>query len=269
MRRFPTTLLLFLLATPLLPADPPAPNAPRLVGHRGLIRHAPENTLAGFSACLDLRVGFELDVRRTKDGQLVCLHDADLKRTTGTAAKLADLTLAEVKKLDAGSRFDPAFAGERVPTLEEVFALLGERKVDVLVALDLKEESVEADVVRLAKKHEVLGKVVCIGRAIENPAVRRNLHAADPKAPAARLAKSPDDLPAVLADPDADWAYVRFLPTPEQVAKVHAAGKRIFLAGPLVAGREPDNWLKARTAGVDAILTDYPLDCRAAWRTTK
>src|SRR3569623_1559747 len=52
------------------------------VGHRGLIQHAPENTLAGFAACIGLKIGFELDVRRTRDGRLVCIHDATVARTT-------------------------------------------------------------------------------------------------------------------------------------------------------------------------------------------
>jgi glycerophosphoryl diester phosphodiesterase len=249
-------------------ADEPArPTAqpPRLVGHRGLIRHAPENTLAGFAACIELRLGFELDVRRTRDGHLVCLHDDDVQRTTNGQGKVSESTLAELRQLDAGAWFDPAFAGQRLPTLEEVFVLLKERQAtQVLVALDLKidDETVEADVVRLAKKCGVLGQVVCIGRAISEPAVRKQLRAADPKTPAAVLAQKAEDLPAALEDAHADWVYVRFVPTAEQAAKVHRAGKRVFLSGPLVSGREPENWRRAREAGVDAILTDFPLDCR-------
>jgi hypothetical protein len=102
---------------------------PWLIGHRGLIRHAPENTLAGFAACIDLRLGFELDVRRTRDGHLVCLHDDDVQRTTNGKGKVANLSLAEVRKLDAGAWFDAVFAGQRVPTLDEVFALLKARRV--------------------------------------------------------------------------------------------------------------------------------------------
>jgi glycerophosphoryl diester phosphodiesterase len=234
-----------------------------------MIRHAPENTLAGFAACIELRLGFELDVRRTRDGHLVCLHDDDVKRTTNGKGKVAEMTLAELRKLDAGAWFDPAFAGQRVPTLEEVFGLLQDRQAtDALVALDFKidDEAVESDVVRLAKKHGVLGQVVCIGRAISEPAVRQKLRAADPKTPVAKLASKAEDLPAALEHVHADWVYVRFVPTPEQVARVHRAGKRVFLSGPLVSGKEPDNWRKAREAGVDAILTDFSLDCRQVTR---
>src|SRR5262245_49120082 len=84
---------------------------PVLVGHRGLPTHAPEETLATFNACIDLRVGVELDVRRTRDGQLVCLHDATVDRTTDGKGKVADLSLRELRQLDAGKKFDPAFTG--------------------------------------------------------------------------------------------------------------------------------------------------------------
>ena len=59
---------------------------------------------------------------------------------------------------------------------------------------------------------------------------------------------------------------MRFIPTVEDVKKIHDAGKRVFLVGPLVMGNEPANWAKGRAAGVDAMLTDYPLECRASWR---
>lgn len=243
---------------------------PVIIGHRGLLHHAPENTLAGFAACLDLRIGFELDVRRTRDGQLVCLHDDNVKRTTGTAGKVADLNLAELQQLDAGRGFDSAFAGERVPTLEAVFRLLAREKKDrTLVALDLKidDAMLTTDVVQLAKKHGVLGNVMCIGLAISDPAVRRKLRQADPQTPVAVLANTAGDLPKALADADGDWVYVRFLPTAEQVAQIHRAGKRVFLVGVLVSGREPENWLWARNVGVDALLTDFPLECRQLWRS--
>ena len=245
--------------------------APRIVGHRGLMRHAPENTLTGFAACIHTRLGFELDIRRTKDGVLVVLHDDDVKRTTDGKGSVASFTLAELQKLDAGKWFGAEFAGERVPTLDAVFAMVKKLGSGVLIALDIKveDESIEADVVALAKKHGVLPKVVCIGATISDAKVRAKLRKADAKTPVAVLANKLEDLEAALADKNADWIYVRFVPTSEQVKKIHAQGKRVFMVGPLVAGNEPDNWRRARDAGVDAILTDYPLECQALWRTLK
>ena len=76
------------------------------------------------------------------------------------------------------------------------------------------------------------------------------------------LAEQAEPLPAALEDPHGDWVYARLVPTAEQVAKVHRSGRRVFRSGPLVSGREPENWRKARDAHVDATLTDLPLDCR-------
>ncbi|MEV0369594.1 glycerophosphodiester phosphodiesterase family protein [Streptomyces sp. NPDC050636] len=97
------------------------------VAHRGASAYAPENTLASIDAAD--RLGFrwvENDVQRTKDGELVILHDNTLARTTDVEQvfpdrspwKVADFTLNEIEKLDAGSWFSPEFKGERVPTLE-------------------------------------------------------------------------------------------------------------------------------------------------------
>lgn len=238
---------------------------PRIVGHRGLMLHAPENTRAGFAACIHLRIGFELDIRRTKDGVLVCVHDDDVKRTTHGKGKVADLTLAELRKLDAGRWFDPAFAGEKAPTLDEVFALLkASGQTDILVALDIKveDDTLAGDVVALAKKHGVLGQVMCIGLAITDPKMRAKLRAADAKTPIAVLAEKSEDLAKALAEKNADWIYVRFIPTPEQVREIHEQKKRVFAVGKLFAGNEPENWRRALDAGVDAILTDYPLECQ-------
>ncbi len=96
-----------------------------VVGHRGWPQAYPENTLASFRAALALGVdAVELDVHLTKDGRLVVMHDQDTERTTGVPGSVRDMTLDEVKRLDAGRRFGAEFAGERVPTLEEVMALV-------------------------------------------------------------------------------------------------------------------------------------------------
>ena len=77
---------------------------PLLVGHRGLVRHAPENTLPNFAACVELGIGFELDLYSTRDDQLVIIHDEKLHRTTnGPDRSVREFTLAELKALDAGS----------------------------------------------------------------------------------------------------------------------------------------------------------------------
>jgi glycerophosphoryl diester phosphodiesterase len=96
----------------------------RIVAHRGAATVAPENTMAAFRAARDLGAdGIELDVHATADGELVVLHDFTVDRTTDGTGRIFELPMAEVGRLDAGSWFGTAFAGEPVPRLSEVLAL--------------------------------------------------------------------------------------------------------------------------------------------------
>jgi glycerophosphoryl diester phosphodiesterase len=257
-------LLLYLVAAG--PHAVAAEGRPLAVAHRGLLRHAPENTLASFRACLELRLGFEFDVQATKDGRLVCIHDDTVDRTTDGTGRVAELTLAEIRRLDAGSWFDPMFAGQKVPTVEEVLKLVAEyRQNNFLVAVDLKAENVARDVVRLAEEYGILHRLLFIGRAISEPSVRDQLKRASAKALTAAVANSAEEFSRTLTAPDADWVYVRFLPSREQIEAVHRAKKRAFIAGQTVSGNVPENWRLAADVGVDAVLTDYPLELRAAF----
>ena len=103
------------------------------VGHRGAMRFAPENTLAGFDKAIEMGARVvEIDVRMTADGHFVVMHDARVDRTTDGRGPVARLTLAEIKALDAGSWFAPEFTGERVPTLREALRhVKGRAGVDI------------------------------------------------------------------------------------------------------------------------------------------
>ncbi|BFO20579.1 hypothetical protein SHKM778_69670 [Streptomyces sp. KM77-8] len=99
-----------------------------MIAHRGASAYAPENTLAAVDKAAALGVDWvENDVQRTRDGELVVLHDDSLQRTTDVEEvfpdrapwKVSDFTAAEIARLDAGSWFDAAYAGARVPTLEQ------------------------------------------------------------------------------------------------------------------------------------------------------
>jgi len=240
---------------------------PLIVAHRGLLQHAPENTLTNFRACLELRLGFEFDVARTKDGHLVCIHDDTVNRTTNGTGKVADLTLEAIRQLDAGSWFDSKFAGEKVPTIEEVLKLVADhRQQDVLIAVDLKVAAVEQDVVRLAEQHKVLHRLLFIGRTISEPEVRERIKAASTNAQTATVANNADEFPKALVAPNTDCVYFRYLPPKEQMKAVRDAGKRSFIAGTTVSGDVPDKWQQAADVGIDGILTDYPLELRAMLR---
>lgn len=95
-----------------------------LCAHRGAMSTHPENTLPALEEALRLGAPMiEFDIQLTKDGALVLMHDATVDRTTSGKGRVAELTLAEIKALDAGVKFDKRFAGTRVPTFEEALAV--------------------------------------------------------------------------------------------------------------------------------------------------
>ncbi len=235
------------------------------VAHRGLLRDAPENTLPNFAACLEVQMGFEFDVRRSHDGVLVCIHDDTLDRTTDGDGSVIDRTLAELQQLDAGAWFGTSFRELRIPTIDAVLKLIADHPAAAgIYTVDLKadDEAVETDVVRMAKRHGVLDRLLFIGRTIDHADVRQRLRAADRQTHTATVANIRSELTQAVDDADSDWVYVRFVPTAAEVAAIRAVGKRTIIAGPTVVGLEIDHWTQAAAAGVDAVLTDYPLELR-------
>ena len=107
------------------------------IAHRGASGYAPENTLAAFRRAISQGVTFiETDLHLTRDAYFVAIHDQTLERTTTGRGEVHQVTLAEIRKLDAGSWFASEFIGERVPTLVEVLEFA--RKHDVVFYLELK-----------------------------------------------------------------------------------------------------------------------------------
>src|SRR5581483_9653967 len=115
---------------------------PYMLAHRGASAYAPENTFAAFDRAIALKSdGIETDVRASKDGRLVLVHDARVDRTTNGEGAVAELSFVELQALDAGSGFNPRFAGERVPTLEAFLDRFGGR---LPLCLEVKQPGVEA-----------------------------------------------------------------------------------------------------------------------------
>lgn len=114
-----------------------------IIGHRGACAHAPENTIASFRLAVEHGADFiELDAKLSKDQQVMVIHDPTLDRTTNGTGKVNEHTLAELKQLDAGSKFDPKFAGEPIPTLDEVFKAVGQQ---IFVNVELTNYSSQDD----------------------------------------------------------------------------------------------------------------------------
>lgn len=110
--------------------------APPVIAHRGASSHAPENTLAAFRKAKALGLNWvEFDVMLSSCGEAVVIHDETLERTTNGHGKVCDYTYAELATLDAGSWFNPAFAGEKIPTLAEVIQLLMQQKISANIEI--------------------------------------------------------------------------------------------------------------------------------------
>jgi len=117
-----------LVAALLLLSASPAPAA-EIVAHRGASHDAPENTLASVNLGWEQRAdGVEIDIRLSKDGHIVLMHDEGTKRTGGRDRPIVDQTLDELRQLDAGAWKDPKWAGERIPVLSDVLATIPEGK---------------------------------------------------------------------------------------------------------------------------------------------
>jgi glycerophosphoryl diester phosphodiesterase len=107
------------------------------IAHRGASGYAPENTFAAFRRATALGAGFiETDLQLSRDARLVAIHDATVNRTTNGQGAVHDMTLAELRRLDAGSWFGSEFAGERIPTIEEILEFAN--KHDVVFYLEMK-----------------------------------------------------------------------------------------------------------------------------------
>jgi glycerophosphoryl diester phosphodiesterase len=136
---------------------------PILFGHRGACAHAPENTLASFEMALQHGAdAIELDAKMSVDNEVMVIHDQTVDRTTNGHGRVNELPLSTLRSLDAGSFFDPKFAGEKIPTLDEVFERMG-RRIYINVELTNYEsvnDQLIPKVAALVKKHDLQDWVI-------------------------------------------------------------------------------------------------------------
>lgn len=230
-------------------------------GHRGAMGHAPENTMASFAKGLELGSDIlELDVHLSRDGELVVMHDGDVSRTTDGSGHLKDMTLAEIKKLDAGSWFDPRFRGERVPTLAQV---VDWAKTRIQLAIEIKGDplpapGIEDKVVKLLRDNQVVDEMLII--SFHHESVKR-VKELEPRLMTGilytgMLIDTVGAARAALTDSvRPSWQYW----TPELVNQVHAAH---LVAHSWIANDEPlMEYLVSM--GLDSIGTNYPDRLRA------
>jgi glycerophosphoryl diester phosphodiesterase len=220
--------------------------------HRGDNKVAPENTVPAFLSAANKHVAqIEFDIRLTKDGEMVVIHDASVDRTTNGKGNVAEMTFEEIRKLDAGSWFDPKFAGVKIPTPREVLEAI---PPDILCNLHLKEgPDVARDAAMLLKDMGRLDScfLACsVEQALEAKAVAAEVKICN-------MSRQGGDR-AVYADGTiaAGAQYIQFLGEVERlkplVDKLHEHGVKVNY----FEAHTEDKIRACMEAGVDFILTN-------------
>jgi glycerophosphoryl diester phosphodiesterase len=240
----------------LPPIKSPLPKPPNhggiyVIAHRGAHQGVPENTLAAYQKAIDLGADFvEIDVRTTKDGQFVSIHNStvDAYTTDGTKGQVRDFTLAQIKTLDIGSRVGPQWKDERVPTFDEILQLCKDK---IGIYLDLKAAPVDALVDRI-QAHAMEQHIVWCVSPNQVDAIRRYcptcIPMPDPHSEAALPATLKKTKPRVVAPVWRDFSSTFS-------AQCHDAGAIVFVDED---DPDPANWSVALEWGADGIQTDAP-----------
>jgi len=235
-----------------------APGEPAFIaGHRGDRASAPENTMAAFEAAFASDLEFvETDVQLTADGVPVLMHDDTVDRTTNGTGAVAELTLAELRALDAGSWYAPEFAGTRVPLFEEFVAALAGSRKKALVELKgyWSPEGIRT----------VLDAIYL--RGVQNRVVFGSFNLTT----IAHLAHTAPAIPRVIIKrdlPEDPVSLVRYYDAiavlttatslendPQAVERMHAAGYGVLV----YTLNSEKRWSEALAYGVDGIVTDKP-----------
>ncbi len=231
---------------------------PFVFGHRGAPAHAPENTLLAFERALqDGADGLELDVKLSRDGQVVVMHDASLERTTDGTGRVNRHSLDALRQLDAAAHFPAVTERVPVPTLEEVLARFGQRTI---INIELTNYTSPFD----ALPRRVIALVRRFGlqeRVLISSFFPQNLWQVAVFAPLLYrgMLAEPNRLGRVVnrglwrVGAQALHPHLQDV-TPQLVAAVHRAGGRVHV----YTVNRPQDMRRLRSWGVDAIFTDDP-----------
>jgi glycerophosphoryl diester phosphodiesterase len=231
------------------------------VAHRGASGYAPENTIAAFDKGLEMKADYiEIDVQRSKDGELVVIHDTTVDRTTDGSGHVGDLTLEELRSLDAGSFKGEQFAGEKIPAFDEVLDRY-HGKIGILIELKAPqlypgiEEAVAEELKARNLDKPENGKIIIQSFSFES---MQKMNALLPNIPIGVLTSS--GLHTTDAALQEFAKYADFfnpsygLVSKELVDKVHSLGMQIQSW----TVRSPEAAQFLIDMKVDGIITDYP-----------
>lgn len=230
---------------------------PRLVAHRGGGSVAPENTLSA------MRCGFahgfkmvEFDVKLTRDHHSVLLHDSTLERTTNGTGVAGDLSLGELVRLDAGSWFSPAFAGESIPTLAAIarYTLSNGMASNIEIKPTPGMEVPTGELVARQARHDWSGSTVKPLLSSFSAVALQAAMTEAPELPRGLIANTlPENWRQLLAELDCVSVHLKHTAvTRDMVSSLHEAGYRIavWTVNDPVRAQELLNW------GIDAVITD-------------
>ncbi|MCY3866352.1 MAG: glycerophosphodiester phosphodiesterase family protein [Chloroflexi bacterium] len=226
-------------------------------GHRGAMAQAPMNTLAAFElARAEGAAGIELDLRLSRDGHLVVIHDDAVDATTDGVGAVAELTLAEIKRLDAGSWFSDSFAGEAVPTLDEVFDAFGGT---LLINIEIKSsrdsvDRMERQLAQCIGRHNLRERIIV---SCFDPVVLRRVRCLMPTVMMGFLYQP--DMPAAHYLPIKKLCHEARHPRHDMVDEAYMNWARA--QGYIVNAwtvNDPQRAIALRDLGVNAIITDEP-----------
>jgi len=239
---------------------------PLIIGHRGASAVAPENTIAAFREALAVGAdGIEFDVRLTRDGVPVVIHDSTLRRTGGLPHRVADLTWAEISKIDVGSWFAGAFAKETVPSLAELFTLFESNNSTLYLEMKCdspaEQQPLAEACVKAIDEHSLKSRVVV--ECFQLPALKI-LREIDSDIKIVALFEPSFTNPSVLSDQRiinqatdvsaAALALHHRLARGSLVQKAKAAGLHVA-----VWTVDDPTWIeRARATGIDALITNNP-----------
>jgi glycerophosphoryl diester phosphodiesterase len=230
----------------------------RVIAHRGFSGAAPENTVAAVRAAIDIEADMvEIDVTLSADDHVVVIHDETVDRTTDGTGEVSRFTLAEVQRLDAGSWFDPIFAGETVPTLDEV---LVEVEGLILLNVEIKSEAVPRGVVgRVASAIRKRGMVDQVVVSSFSPDALAEMHAVAPEIRTAVLYNKDvhEGLDAVEIVTDLGATVFNIKRQRITRKMLRRCRERDIPVG-IYTVNQPRRMRRLVKKGIDAIFTDHP-----------
>lgn len=229
-----------------------------IAAHRGDRATAPENTVPAFEAAVVSGSGFvEVDVQLTADGFPVIIHDRTVDRTTTGTGAVADLTLAEIRTLDAGSWYAPAFAGVQVPMWGEFLDILVQAR-DVTALVELKHTWTADDIERLMSGIYFRGVQDRVVFASFSTTTVQALQQTAPLIPRVLIRRVLPLDPVAVAERYGVIAIMTrssaLEARPDAVAQMHASGLGVLL----YTLNSEERWSEALGYGVDGIVTDKP-----------